>query len=94
MSRVSYRLRYAARHLKGLKKSNRINDLNEAYSSLTFTPSLNGVIRGQPVFIAIFSIKLDVLMGPLRKYNYIVFSKWVILKPERHKIIVLPYKCI
>ena len=50
--------------LKGLKKSGRFDDLNEAYSSLAFTPPLNRVIRGQPVFVAIFIIKLNVLMGP------------------------------
>ena len=74
--------------LKGLKKSGRLNDLNEAYSSLTITPPLNGVRRGQPVLIAIFSIKSNVLMGPLRKYN---FPKWVILNPG--KILLLPFKC-
>ena len=78
--------------LKGLKKSGRFNDLNEAYSSLTFTSPLNGAIRGQPVFIAIFSIKSNVLMGPLRKYNFNVFLKWTILNPD--KIMVWPFKCI
>ena len=44
--------------LKGLKKSGRFNDLKEAYSSLTSSPPLDGVIRGQPLFIAIFTVKI------------------------------------
>ena len=76
--------------LKILKRSGRFNDLNETYSSLTFTPPLNGVIRCQSVFIAIFGIKSKVLMRHLRKYNFIVFFKWVILDPDI--IMVLPFK--
>ena len=78
--------------LKGFKKSGKFNDLNRAYSSLTITPPLNGVIRGQPVFIAIFCINANNLMGPLGKYNFIVFSKCVFLNPD--KIMVPPFKCI
>ena len=52
---------------QALKRSGRFNELNEAYSSLTFTPPLNRVIRYQPVFIAIYGIKSKVLMRPLRK---------------------------
>ena len=63
--------------LKALKKSRRFNDLNEAYSSLTFTLPLNVVIRGQSVFIAIFYIKSKVLMR-----TFIVFLKGVILNPD------------
>ena len=55
--------------LKVLKSSARLYDLNEAYSSLTFIPPLNEVIRDQPVFIAIVSIKSKILMRPLRKYD-------------------------
>ena len=63
--------------LKVLKGSGRFNDLNEAYSSLTFTLPLNVVIRGQSVFIAIFCIKSKVLMR-----TFIVFLKGVILNPD------------
>ena len=69
--------------LKVLKRSGRFYDLNEAYSSPTFIPPLNGVIRAQPAFIATFGIKLKDLMRPLRKYDFIVFLKWVILN-HRH----------
>ena len=62
--------------LKVLKRSGTFYDLNEATTS---TPSLNGVIRGQPVFIAIFGIKFKDLMRTLRKYDLIDITKWVIL---------------
>ena len=76
--------------LKGLRKSGRFNDLNEAY----FIPNLHPTLGWghKPVFIAIFSIKSNILMGPLRKYHFIVFSKWVIPNPDI--IIVLPFKRI
>ena len=76
--------------LEGLKEMWPIFDLNEAYSSPTFTPSLIGVIRGEHVFKAIFGIKSKVLMRPLRKYDFIVFLKWIILNPVI--IMVLPFK--
>ena len=68
--------------LKVLKRSGRFYYFNEAYSPPTFTPPLNGVIRGQLVFVAIFSIKSKVLMRPLRTYDCNVFLKWVILNPD------------
>ena len=51
--------------LKVLKRSGIVYDLNVAYSSQAFTPSLNEVIRGHLEFITIFGIKSKVLMRPL-----------------------------
>ena len=75
--------------LKVLKRSGIFYDLNEAYSFPTFNPPLNGVIRGQPVFVAMFGINSKVLMRPLRKYDFIVFLKWVILKPRHNNGIAI-----
>ena len=75
--------------LKVFKRSGRCNDLNEAYSSLSFTPPLNGIISA---CIAIFGIKSKVMMTALRKCSFIVFLKWVILNLDIE--MVLPFKCI
>ena len=55
--------------LKVYKSSGRFNDLNEADLSFTFTPHLNRVIKGQPVFIAIFGIKSKIFMSKSRWKN-------------------------
>ena len=81
--------------LKVLKRSGIFYDLNEAVSPPTFTSPLNGVIRGQPVFIAIFGIKSNVMIRSLRKYDITVvfllllllflcvffLFKWIIMNP-------------
>ena len=60
--------------LKTLKSSGRFYDLNIGFSLQTFTSTLNWVIRDQPVFVAIFGIKSNVLLRPLRNYAFIVFK--------------------
>ena len=60
--------------LKFLKRSGRFDDLNEAYSSPTFISPLNGVIRGQPVFITIFGSKLKVWMKLLVRFLFGVMA--------------------
>ena len=50
-----------------------------------FVPNLHPTLecghKGSAYFEAIFSINSNVLKGPLRKYNFILFSKWNILNP-------------
>ena len=60
--------------LKTLKRSGRFYDLNIGFSLQTFTSTLNWVIRDQPVFVAIFGIKSNVLLRPLQNYDFIVFK--------------------